>query len=685
MTLLIADTFTAALARLTGPEQTAAKTAAMDLQIDPSHPALQLHRVDRARDRNFWTARASRDIRLVLHKRGTTTLLAWVGHHDDAYDWAETRRIDTHPATGAAQIVEIRETVEEVVSRRYVEAAREAPKVLADFSEADLLSWGVPSDWLATVRDATEATLLDIAARLPAEAGEALLVAATGGIPTLPVVPDLAAAEGTVEEAFTHPDALRRFRVIGDQAELEAALDAPWERWAIFLHPAQREFVTRDFNGPARVIGSAGTGKTVVALHRAVRLGREGGRVLLATFNAALAEALRRKLMLLVGGDRALIALIEVRDMERAGVELHERLLGPVCLATSLDVRSAVASAAAREADSGFFQDEWRLVVDAWGVTSAETYRDLPRRGRRQRVAASRRDAVWSVFDRVRSDLSGQGLTTRAGMFHRLADHFTVHPAPWDHVVVDEAQDISVAELRFLAAVAGGRPNGLFFAGDIGQRIFRQAFPWSELGVDVRGRSRSLKVNYRTSRQIRERSDRLLPSRLTESDGSEEDRRGVVSVFEGPGPEFCGFPNSEAEISAAGAWLREVALTVAPQEIAVLVRSVEEYGRARAALEEARLEHVELVGGQGQRAGCAVLATMHQAKGSEFRAVAVMACDAAVLPSESRLMSAIDEASLDEVFATERHLLYVAATRARDRLWVSGVIPVSEFVTDLVV
>lgn len=680
MTLLIADTFTAALARLTGPEQTAAKTTAMDLQLNPAHPGLQLHRVTEARDPHFWTARASRDLRLVLHKRGGTTLLAWVGHHDDAYSWAGTRRIDTHPTTGAAQIVEIRETVEEVVSRRYVEAAREAPKILAGVSEADLLAWGVPPDWLATVQGATEETILDIAARLPAEAGEAVLVAATGGVP-MPLPP--AVPEATPEEAFTHPDALRRFRVIGDQAELEAALDAPWERWTIFLHPAQREFVTRDFNGPARVIGSAGTGKTVVALHRAVRLAREGGWVLLTTFNAALADALRRKLALLAAGDRDLPARIEVKDIERAGLDLHERLLGPVRLATSLDVRSAVATAAAREADPEFFQDEWRLVVDAWGVPSADAYRDLPRRGRRQRVGASRRDAAWAVLERARADLSAQGLTTRAQMFHRLADRLATHPPPWDHIVVDEAQDVSVAELRFLAAVAGGRPNGLFFAGDIGQRIFRQAFPWSELGVEVRGRSRSLKVNYRTSRQIRERSDRLLPSRLTESDGSEEDRRGVVSVFEGPAPEFRAFPEEQAEITALGAWLREVAGIVAAEEIAVLVRSVEEYPRARAALDEARLEHVELVGGQGQRPSRAALATMHQAKGSEFRAVAVMACDATVLPSEARLLQANHEAALDEVFATERHLLYVAATRAREALWISGVRPVSEFLADL--
>lgn len=371
--------------------------------------------------------------------------------------------------------------------------------------------------------------------------------------------------------------------------------------------------------------------------------------------------------------------------MEQAGLELHRHLLGPVILASSQDVRSALVSASNGSFDPGFLHDEWRLVMDAWGVLSAEACRELPRLSRRVRVPASRRNATWAIFARARADLEAQGVVTRAEMFHRLARHLATHPeaAPWDHVVVDEAQDISVAELTFLAAVAGRRPNGLFFAGDIGQRIFRQAFPWASAGVEVRGRSRSLKVCYRTSRQIRERSDRLLPSRLTEVDGSEEERRGVVSVFEGPAPEFRGLASAEEEAAALATWLRDVVATVPADEIAVLVRSVDQYWRARAALDEAGLDHVELVGGQGQRPGKAVLATMHQAKGAEFRAVAVMACDAAVLPSEARLAAAQDEASLDEIFATERHLLYVAATRARDHLCLSGVRPISEFLDDL--
>ncbi|PJN95222.1 hypothetical protein CNY89_09745 [Amaricoccus sp. HAR-UPW-R2A-40] len=334
--------------------------------------------------------------------------------------------------------------------------------------------------------------------------------------------------------------------------------------------------------------------------------------------------------------------------------------------------------------DAVFLEEEWRLVIDAWGVTDAAAYRDLPRLGRRQRMPAARRDSLWQLFAAVRADLAARGLMTRAAMFHRLADHFATVPAPWDYVVVDEAQDISVAELRFLSALAGAKPNGLFFAGDIGQRIFRAAFPWKALGVDIQGRSRSLKVNYRTSRQIRSRSDRLLPSRLTESDGGEEDRRGVVSVFEGPPPEIRRFPDAAAESDALGLWLVHLQKEgFAADEIGVLVRTIAQYPRARDAIDFAGLDIAELVGSMGQARGKVSLATMHQAKGMEFRAVAVLACDARIIPNDERLLLARDEASLDEIFATERHLLYVAATRARERLWLSGAGQVSEFLEDL--
>ena len=231
MTLRIADTFTDSLARLTNQEQAAAKLTAFDLHVDPASPGLSFHRVDRGKDKDFWTVRVNRDIRIVVHKRGADLLLAWVGHHDAAYRWAERRRLDVHPRTGAAQIVEVRERVEDIVVRRVVEEEVSAPAPLAGEDDETLLAYGVPEDWLEAVRAASEDALLDLAARLPQEAAEAVLNLAVGVRPAPPPEP--------AEDPYAHPDAQRRFRVMENQDQLARALEAPWEKWTVFLHPAQ--------------------------------------------------------------------------------------------------------------------------------------------------------------------------------------------------------------------------------------------------------------------------------------------------------------------------------------------------------------------------------------------------------------------------------------------------------------
>ncbi len=657
MTFRIADTFSDALARLTAQEQKAVKTAAFDLQMNPANPGLSMHRVDRARDKGFWTARVNSDIRLVLHKQGGDTLLAWVGHHDDAYAWAESRRIDTHPRTGAAQIVEIRETVQEVVIQRYVEEAIRLPRLFEGEDDEVLLSWGVPEDWLGVVRDATEDTVLDIASHLPAEAAEAILQAATGTRPAPVAVP-----VGT--DPFAHPDAGRRFRVMENVEELRAALDAPWERWAVYLHPAQREYVERDFKGPARVIGSAGTGKTVVALHRAVRLAQDPDAcVLLTTFNAHLASALALKLPLLANEEvRARIHVHAMGDVIR---DLHKQAFGPSELVFE-DTLNGLLTRAIAETDAPlsveFLRDEWYWIVDAWNVRTWDSYLNLPRLGRKVRLPSTRRAAAWAVFESLRTALVAQNLKTEAQLAHDLigSDRF-----PFSHAVVDEAQDISVPELILLGRFLGAAENGLFFAGDIGQRIFRAPFPWAATGVAISGRSRSLKVNYRTSHQIRRYSDELLPETLVESDGTAENRLGVTSVFEGAPPEIRTFSCRQKELEALQAWITEIfAQGVKASEIMVLVRTK------------------ELASYVASQVSAPVL-QMHDAKGSEYRAVAVIALDQDIVPLEDRLLMARDEAYIDEIMNTERHLLYVAATRARDHLWLSGVSPVSEFLLDL--
>ena len=687
MNFLISDTFTDSLARLTGDEQKAVKTTAFDLQMDPSAPGLSFHRLDKAKDKRFCSVRVNADIRLIVHRTDTSLLLCYVGHHDRAYAWGERRKLETHPATGAAQMIELRESIREIVVPTYVQAAAPPKPVvrpLANVSDDQLLAFGVPSEWLNEVRQADEDGILELSQHLPAEAAEAVLELATGGTPSVAAPPPTA-------DPFAHPDAQRRFRVVTSVDELERALEAPWDKWAVFLHPEQRQLVTRDYSGPARVAGSAGTGKTVVALHRAVHLARAnpGGRILLATFSEPLAHALRANVKRLIGNEPRVAERLEVHAMSSLGIRLHQAQLGPVRLASKedLDVLSREASQATGENKFSalFLRTEWDQVVDAWQLGTWEAYRDVQRLGRRTRLPEARRVLLWQIFEHVREGLKNRGLMTESSVFQALPDAQAKRSTPaYDAAVVDEAQDISIAQLRFLAALGGGRPNSLFFSGDLGQRIFQQPFSWKALGVDVRGRSKTLRVNYRTSHQIRQQADRLLGPEITDVDGNREERRHTVSVFNGPAPQIRTFATESEESDAIGAWMRTlVADGVQPNEIGVFVRSSDQISRATAAVQTAGLSPRVLNDRVEVRPGAVNVATMHLAKGLEFRAVAVMACDDEILPLQSRMENVGDDGDLQEVYDTERQLLYVACTRARDRLSITGVDPVSEFLEDL--
>ncbi|MEK7950454.1 3'-5' exonuclease [Luteolibacter sp. Y139] len=686
MDFLIADTFTDSLAKLTGQEQKSVKTAAFDLQMNPAHPSLQFHRVENSKDPNFWSVRVNLDLRIIIHKTAGSFLLCYVGHHDDAYNWGQRRKIEQHPRTGAIQIVEVRERVEEISTYRDPIKEVSGPPELslfAKFPDDELLDYGVPAEWIGDVKSATESTLFDLAEHLPQEAAEALLELATGGTPQKPK---------TEVGGFDHPDTQRRIRLVTGEAELALALEYPWEKWTVFLHPSQRSVVERNFNGPARVSGSAGTGKTVVALHRAVFLAKKhlGARILLTTFSEALATLLQIKLERLIDPESETAKRITVQSLQQVATELAEGEMEGEEMVSDERLGDLIAYSAKQAGETQyparFLEIEWNEVVDPWQLSDWDSYRDVPRLGRKTRLGVKQREALWQVFERVRDSLHERNLTTWPTILRKITSKIAsgAIPRPFDIVVVDEAQDLGVPEIRFLVALTGGKPDSLFLAGDLGQRIFQQPFSWKAVGIDIRGRSHTLRVNYRTSHQIRLHADRLLPESVSDVDGNAESRKGTVSVFNGPLPEVRIFDGIDAEIEGVAQVLLDwTAEKLLPDELGIFVRSEAQLARARAALKDAGLGWVELERNSRPVRGKVSLSTMHLAKGLEFRAAIVMACDDEVLPLQDRVETVADEADLEEVYTTERHLLYVACTRARDRLLVCGVDPESEFLGDL--
>lgn len=681
----LANTFTEAYGKLTGQEQKAVKTTVFDLQLDPTGHGKQMHRIDNSNDPNFWSVRVNRDIRLIIHKTGDSLLVAYVDHHDDAYKWAQRRRIEAHPTTKAIQIVEVRERVEDIAPPRQPDfmfdnqaspdEATPASKKhhFAELTDDALMSVGVPSDWIPDVRAADEDDFFDLAEHLPSEATESLLeYAATGTLTAI--------AFEKYADPLSHPDTQRRIRLISGSEELELALAFPWEKWGVFLHPAQRKIVQQDFEKPARVSGSAGTGKTVVAIHRAVRLAKENprARILLSSFSDPLANSMAKKIKVLAPDTSEVTRQITCLSFRGIAGELFQlKHSARPRIASDKRIRELIAERVnelqLKGFSSRFYASEWHNVIDAWGISSAEEYSTVSRMGRKSRLGPKQRAKLWPLFEGVRARLDAENFVTWADVFEELADFYSAHETkPFDHIILDEAQDLGPAELRFFAAITPESMNGLFLAGDLGQRIFQHPYSWKELGVDVRGRSKTLKVCYRTSRQIRSSADKLLPHQLRDVDGVEETRAGTISTFEGPDPLILVLDDEASEAAKVSQFVSAaLEAGIAVEEIGIFVRSPAFALRAKSAVSDI------------QDSTNLTIASMHLAKGLEFRAVAVMACDEGVLPLDERVADAADEAELDDVYETERRLLYVACTRARDRLLITGVKPGSEFLSDL--
>jgi superfamily I DNA/RNA helicase len=390
----------------------------------------------------------------------------------------------------------------------------------------------------------------------------------------------------------------------------------------------------------------------------------------------------------LISNQPRLAEQIEVLSLPTLIIRLFEAHFGKCLFATESDIKRIIAiersTLGTKKFTTNFLWKEWEQIVDAWQIRTWEQYRVVPRFGRRTRLTEDGRRSLWPIFERVRERLISMGTITESEACGRLETMYKEKGNfPYDFAVIDESQDISVPQLRLLASSLSLNPNGLFFAGDLGQRIFQQPFSWTALGVDIRGRSKTLRINYRTSQEIRQQSDRLLESHFLDIDGNSEDRTGTISVFSGPAPRVIRPTSRNDECQQVAQWLQEqLESGVSHEEICIIVRSDDELSRADDAAASAGCKSRNLNDSKSIDRKTIPIATMHMAKGMEFRSVVVMACDDEVIPLPSRIESVGDDADLQEVYATERQLLYVACTRARDCLLVSGVTPASEFLDD---
>jgi superfamily I DNA/RNA helicase len=673
-TLLIADSVFDAAEDLNGVDKGRVFEALTKLRKNPAHPSLSLERVTNAKSDGIWSARVSRDLRLILLREGDTTWAVHVGHHDPAYDWATRHRVERHQITGGLQIVEAVESVEGVrkaLGQPPAPAVAALPPRFADHADAYLLSLGVPPDWLTVLREVrTDDQLLTVCDKLPADVADRLFDLAAGQLVT-PPVPE---KPGTTESG---PEVRRRFYVADDEDELRAALEAPHARWIAFLHPSQRALAENSYRGPVKVTGGAGTGKTVVAMHRARNLARAGQRVLLTSYVTTLCSNIEKNIRLLC--QEAEARKITVSTVDREALAIVRTVRPGVAPATDDEVRATLGRILERSCPAGFepafVRAEWTNVVQNQGLGAWDDYRVARRVGRGRGLTIKERRALWNVFEAVLADLARRDLVDFPGLCREATQLLESGKAksPFDAVLVDEVQDLRPPALRFVRALCVADLGKLMLLGDASQRIYPGGFSLNALGIEVRGRSHVLKINYRTTDQIRRAADGALGETHDDLDGAQERRTATRSLLRGPKPKRVGHSDGAAEDAAALRTIQAWIVDGIPAEgIAVFSRAPTKRLEAlEQALHGAGLATHRLADdGKEQPVGVG-LGTLHRAKGLEFRAVLILDASDGVLPSPSAFRGADDPQDKEDALTRERHLLHVGMSRARDELAIS--------------
>ncbi|MFE7115019.1 UvrD-helicase domain-containing protein [Streptomyces sp. NPDC057654] len=661
---------------------------------------LHLESVENARDRRMRTIRVTdfwRGVVLAPDDGSDLFLLVHVLPHDDAYTWAAKRLYSTNSATRG---LEVRNAVAlDELTPLYETASRKAPKLLfSGVSNGVLRELGIDAQVLRAARSmADKAQLEAFATLLPEDQLEVLQYLAEGFSPE-EVYRDVVAVRRPVD-APPEPDedlatvisnTTARIRLVTGPQELEEILAKPFAAWRVFLHPSQRRVAYRtSYGGPVQVTGGPGTGKTVAALHRVRHLlGRSpDSRILLTTYTNALAAGLRDMLVLLLDNDEKLLARVNVTTVDAYANGVVRQRTGSTPKPVGDRDQRHLWEEAVKQLDlpfqARFLAQEYRHVVLGQDIRELDGYLAASRRGRGTGLGAARRGLVWSGVKRFEKLLQERGATAHLRICARAADLLAAGPAPYQHVVVDEAQDLHPAQWRVLRAAVTPGPDDLFLTGDPHQRIYDSRVSLGSLGIATAGRSFRLRLNYRSTEEILAWSARLLaPVSVDALEGDGTDSlAGYRSLLRGRRPEAGGFATQPEEYAAlvdrVRGWIGE---GLAPHEIGVCARFNLTLDAAESRLKDAGIPVARVKGQIAAETPGVRLATMHAMKGLEFRAVSVLGVTKGAVPFAREITPVETDAPQHEAdLLRERCLLFVACTRAREALSVSWSGTPSEF------
>lgn len=656
---------------------------AMKFQTDPKSPGINYENILGARDSNLKSVRIDNDWRGIVFKpsSGDVYVLLYVAHHDDAYRWAENRKLAVNPVTGAMQMVIVQSAEEPVpamdTSAQKTVVPADSPPLFEALQDRELLSLGVPQEMLSVVRSIVNDSQLDaLQARLPVEAYEGLFLVAAGDT----VSQVLSARETRVDRAIDTEnfaaaldtaESQSRFVIVDDDEAMLAIMNAPLAQWRVFLHPTQKKLADGDRSGSMRVLGGAGTGKTVLAMHRAKWLAENrtlgSQKVLFTTFTKNLASDIEQNLRTLC--NKSTLEKIEVRNFDAwvHGFMRSHKLEHRIVYDRKQDgaLQAWESAMAVRDTSldlsKDFYEKELEQVILAQGITTRDEYRVARRIGREGILSRAKRDAIWPVFEEYRGQLSSRKLKEVDDAYREVAAMLSSGEAQrpaYSAILIDETQDFGEQALKLLRAMIEPGANDLFFVGDGHQRIYsRNKAAMSKCGIDIRGRARKLYLNYRTTDEIRKQAVALLEGcEVDDLDGGQDETQRYKSLSHGPAPSVYQVEGLEAAAAQVIAFLKD-GQQAQGEEQAWSVCVIAPSEKIREALAQqamaAGFSSVTITAqtNHADSRGVVHFATMHRAKGLEFDSVVVVAPESFFGDPEET--------------GNQRKLMYVALTRAK--------------------
>ena len=696
--LAMGEGFLEAFAGLPKSQQHKVSEFLKKFRNDPRSSGINFERINGVQDEHLRSVRIDKAYRGIVHKpeAGNTYILLWVDSHDEAYDWARRRQVAVHPETGCVQVLEVRSDDAPMIME---EPEQPRLSLFRKLKDRHLMQFGVPEEQFVLVRNIVSEKELDtLAGRLPDEALECLQMFHEG-IDLKEILDEVVCSTDEEVDTEDFDTALDRdgskrfFHVVDDDEELAEMLAAPLEKWRVFLHPTQLKVVETDWDGPVLILGGAGTGKTVVAIHRARwlavnRFTASGDRILVTTYTKNLARDIRENLKSITPPE--VMARIEVNNLDdwvwkflkRKGYEL-EIAFGKA----TKEMWNTALTLAPEGFDKQFCREEWDRVIQPQGIDSLSEYTNCSRIGRGTRLGRKQRRNVWQVFEEYRRLLDDRGLREPVDAMRDARHILEAEPGilPYRAVVVDEAQDMGPQEFRLIRQmVPPGEDdtNSIFIVGDAHQRIYGRRVDLGQVGIDVRGRSRKLRINYRTTEENRDWAVKLLHGlAFDDLDGGTDEQNGYRSLVHGLAPEVHVFDSFDEEIDFIVE--RLVPLLSTPGEIsgvcitARVKKLLQQYadelssrGIATCFVTKESREDRSIPGVR--------LATMHRVKGLEFDTMIVAGVNKGMVPLPAAIDGS-DDITRAEGLKSERALLYVVATRARQRVLITAVDPHSRF------